>query len=369
MAICDKLPASFAGTIFMSIHSLMAADWQIPPLDRSAQPEIQTRIDQKTKPVGSLGQLEQLALQIALVQQKQRISIDRPLMLVFAGDHGIAEEGVSIAPSSVTQQMVLNFLAGGAAINCFCRANHLPLKVIDAGIKYEINPAPSALIVQRVAAGTRNLAHEAAMTHAQAEQALVLGKTLAEQEIAAGSNLLAFGEMGIANSSSAAAILAALSGAPVAECVGVGTGINEQQLAKKIELVSRGVERVKNAQDLSPLNVLAELGGFEIAQICGAMLATAQAQKLILVDGFIVSAAALLATHFNPNARDYMIFAHKSEEPGHQLLLQLLNAEPLLDLGLRLGEGTGAALALPLLHTATSFYNQMATFKSAGVKV
>jgi nicotinate-nucleotide--dimethylbenzimidazole phosphoribosyltransferase len=195
----------------MTINSLMATDWQIAPLNRTHQLDIQSRIDHKTKPLGSLGQLEQLALQIALVQQKARISIDRPLMLVFAGDHGIAEEGVSIAPSSVTQQMVLNFLAGGAAINCFCRTNHLPLKVIDAGIKYEIKPAPSALILQRIAAGTRNLAHEAAMTQAQAEQALMFGKTLAEQEIAAGSNLLAFGEMGIANSSAAAAILAALS--------------------------------------------------------------------------------------------------------------------------------------------------------------
>lgn len=350
----------------MTINSPLTTDWQIAPLDRSNQCDIQARIDQKTKPLGALGQLEQLALQIALVQQKTRISIDRPLMLVFAGDHGIAEEGVSIAPSSVTQQMVLNFLAGGAAINCFCRTNHLPLKVIDAGIKDEIKPAPSALIVQRIAAGTRNLAHEAAMTQAQAGQALLFGKTLAEQEITAGSNLLAFGEMGIANSSSAAAILAALSGAPVAQCVGKGTGINDEQLAKKIALVSQGVARVA---DKSPLNVLAELGGFEIAQICGAMLATAQARKLILVDGFIVSVAALLAVQFNPNARDYMIFAHKSEEAGHKLLLQLLNAEPLLDLGLRLGEGTGAALALPLLHAATSFYNQMATFESAGVRV
>ncbi len=344
----------------------MTINWNIAPLNRAAEADIQARIDQKTKPPGALGQLEKLALQIALVQQKARISIERPIMLVFAGDHGIAEEGVSIAPSSVTQQMVLNFLAGGAAINCFCRTNHLPLKVIDAGIKYEIKPAPSALIVQRIAGGTRNLAYEAAMTSDQAEQALLLGKILAEQEITSGSNLLAFGEMGIANSSSAAAMLAALSGAPVTRCVGKGTGINDEQLAKKIVLVSQGVDRVT---DNSPLNVLAELGGFEIAQICGAMLATAQAQKLILVDGFIVSVAALLATRINPNARDYMVFAHKSEEAGHQLLLQLLNAEPLLDLGLRLGEGTGAALALPLLHAATSFYNQMATFESAGVIV
>lgn len=344
----------------------MTLTWQIKPLDYQHSAGIQQHIDQKTKPLGSLGQLEQLALQIALVQRRPRLSIERPLMLVFAADHGIADAGVSIAPSSVTQQMVLNFLAGGAAINCFCRSNHLPLKVIDAGIKYEISPAPAALINQRIAAGTRNLAVEPAMTPAQVQQALLFGQLLAEQEIASGSNLLAFGEMGIGNSSSAAAILAAVTGVPVEQCVGLGTGINPQQLAKKTTLVAQGVARIS---DKSPLNILAEVGGFEIAQICGAMLATAQAQKLILVDGFIVTAAALLAVQINPHARDYMVFAHQSDEAGHQLMLQHLRAQPLLQLGLRLGEGTGAALALPLLQAAVTFYNQMATFESAGVIV
>jgi nicotinate-nucleotide--dimethylbenzimidazole phosphoribosyltransferase len=194
----------------------------------------------------------------------------------------------------------------------------------------------------------------------------LFGQLLAEQEINAGSNLLAFGEMGIGNSSSAAAILAAVSGAPVEKCVGLGTGINSEQLAKKIELVKKGVARIGNK---SALNILLEVGGFEIAQICGAMLAAAQAKRIIMVDGFIVTAAALLAVQFNPNARDYMVFAHKSDEVGHQLMLELLNAKPLLHLGLRLGEGTGAALALPLIQAAVSFYNQMATFESAGVKI
>lgn len=344
----------------------MSISWQIPSLDRSHQAQIQHRIDQKTKPLGSLGQLESLALQLALIQKTDRLSIDRPLMLVFAADHGIAEEGVSIASSQVTQQMVLNFLAGGAAINCFCRTNHLPLKVIDAGIKHEIKPPPFALINQRIAAGTRNFAHEPAMTQAQVEQALLLGAQLAEQEIKAGSNLLAFGEMGIGNSSSAAAMLAAISKAPINQCVGLGTGISSEQLAKKIALVSAAVARI---DDKSPINILRELGGFEIAQICGAMLACAQAGKAILVDGFIVTAAALLAANINPNARDYMIFSHQSEETGHQLMLRLLDAKPLLNLGLRLGEGTGAALALPILQATVSFYNQMATFDSAGVRV
>ncbi len=344
----------------------MTHEWQITPVNTQSAPLIQAHIDQKTKPLGALGQLEEVALQIALIQERARLSIERPLMLVFAADHGIAEEGVSIAPSSVTQQMVRNFLAGGAAINCFCRTNHLPLKVIDAGIKDEISPAPAALINQRIAAGTRNFAYEPAMTAAQLQQALLFGQLLAEQEITSGSNLLAFGEMGIGNSSAAAAILAALSDAPVENCVGRGTGINANQLEKKIALVKQAIARFT---DRSPLSVLMEVGGFEIAQICGAMLATAQAKKIILVDGFIVSAAALLATRMNPAARDYMIFAHESDEAGHQLLLSMLNAKPLLNLGLRLGEGTGAALALPLIQSAVTFYNQMATFESAGVKV
>lgn len=344
----------------------MTTEWQINPLKAELIPNIQNHIDQKTKPMGSLGQLEALALQIALIQERSRLSIERPLMLVFAADHGIADEGVSIAPSSVTQQMVRNFLAGGAAINCFCRSNHLPLKVIDAGIKYEITPAPAALINQRIAAGTRNFAREPAMTPVQLQQALLFGQLLAEHEIGSGSNLLAFGEMGIGNSSSAAAILAAVSGEPVENCVGLGTGINADQLTKKNELIKTALARIG---DKSPLNILCELGGFEIAQICGAMLATAQARKIILVDGFIVTVAALLAVRINPNARDYMIFGHQSDEAGHQLMLNLLGAKPLLNLGLRLGEGTGAALALPLIQSAVTFYNQMATFESAGVKI
>ncbi|HWV15579.1 MAG TPA: nicotinate-nucleotide--dimethylbenzimidazole phosphoribosyltransferase [Cellvibrio sp.] len=343
--------------------------FQVKPLKQDSLAELQRNIDQKTKPLGALGQLEALALQIALIQQAEKLLIEKPLMLVFAGDHGIAEEGVSIAPSAVTRQMVQNFLAGGAAINCFCRANHLPLKVIDAGIQTEITPTPDNLIVQRIAAGTQNFSRQAAMTRAQAEQAILLGADLARREIAAGSNLLAFGEMGIGNSSSAAAILAALSRAPVETCVGLGTGINREQLEKKIALVKRGLARLDKEAADDPIAILAEVGGFEIAQICGAMLATAEAGKIIVVDGFIVTAAALLSASIQPHARAYMIFAHQSEEAGHQLMLQMLKAKPLLHLGLRLGEGTGAALALPIIKAAVSFYNDMATFASAGVTV
>lgn len=342
----------------------MAPTWQISHLDRSKQSIIQQKIDLKTKPKGSLGQLEDIAAQIALIQNTDRLTINRPMMLVFAGDHGIAEEGVSITSSRVTQQMVLNFLSGGAAINCFCRTNHMAIKIIDAGIKYEILPQPFALINQRIAAGTRNFVHEPAMTQEDCARALELGAQIAKQEIASGSNLLAFGEMGIGNSSAAAAILAAMTKADVEQCVGLGTGITADQLRLKIELVCKGLKR---AGEVDALEALRQFGGFEIAQICGAILASAEAKITMLIDGFIVGAAALVAVSLYPAARDYMIFAHQSHETGHQLLLETLRANPLLDLGLHLGEGSGAALALPLVQSAVSFYNQMASFEGAGV--
>ncbi len=339
--------------------------WNIEPLNTTRASAIADIINQKTKPLGALGELEKVATQIALIQQTDALSIN-PAMIVFAADHGIADEGVSIAPSIVTQQMVQNFLQGGAAINCFCRTQNLPLFVVDAGIKYPLEPQPVGLINQRIAAGTKNFSQEAAMSIAEAEKAINAGASLAKETISRGFNLLAFGEMGIANTSSAAALLAAITQAPVAYCVGRGTGINDEQLSKKIHLIEKALSRISGK---NPLMLLNELGGFEIAQITGAMLATAESGCIILVDGFIVSVAALLAVEINPTARDYMIFAHQSHEQGHQLLLQRLNAKPLLDLGLRLGEGTGAALALPLLKAAESFYNDMATFASTGIDV
>ncbi len=343
----------------------MTTAWDIKPSSNTNLALISDTINQKTKPLGALGELETLATQIALIQNTKTLSIN-PVMIIFAADHGIADEGVSIAPSIVTQQMVLNFLHGGAAINCFCRTQNLPLFVVDAGIKYPIAPQPAELINQRIAAGTKNFSQEAAMTLAEAEQALNLGATLAQDFIQRGFNVIALGEMGIGNSSSAAALLAAISQVPVENCTGRGTGISDEQFIKKTGLIQQALKRITNN---SPMTLLSELGGFEIAQICGAMLATAQAGKIILVDGFIASAAALLATEINPAARDYMIFAHQSHEKGHQLLLKRLNAKPLLDLGLRLGEGTGAALAVPLLKAAESFYNDMATFASTGIEV
>ena len=341
--------------------------YTIQPLDPSLLPDIQHNIDQKTKPPGSLGQLEELATQVALIQEQEKLAIVDPTMLIFAGDHGIAEQGISIAPSEVTAQMVANFLAGGAAINCLCRTNNMAINVIDAGIKQEL-PDSDQLIKQRLGNGTQDFSIEPAMSKSTAEKGIQLGservQTLAER----GCNTVGFGEMGIGNTSSAAAILAAITGLSAEQCVGRGTGINDEQLQKKRRLIETALNLHKE-QLASPVDILAALGGFEIAQIVGGMLAAAEKRMLILVDGFIVTAAALLAVKMQPTVRDYMVFCHHSVEPGHQKMLTELNAKPFLDLGLRLGEGTGAALALPLVRAACSFYNDMASFEDAGVTV
>jgi nicotinate-nucleotide--dimethylbenzimidazole phosphoribosyltransferase len=343
---------------------MLSNHFSITPLDRSHSEIVNQRINQKTKPLGALGQLEPLAAQLALILGTEEIDLNRPAILVFAGDHGIAEEGVSIAPSVVTQQMVLNFLNGGAAINCFCRSNGIELEVIDAGILLPIEDP--RLTVQSLGRGTRNISREAAMTHEQVIEGILLGKTAAEKHLSLGSQLLGFGEMGIGNTSSAAAIMAALLKIPADECVGRGTGIDDHTLERKIRLVAAALEL--HAKELNhPLEVLRCLGGFEMVQMVGAMLATAEQHKVILVDGFIATAAALVAQRMTPAVVDYMVFCHQSNEQGHQRMLRHLGGKPLLNLGLRLGEGTGAALAVPLLQAAAAFYNDMASFNDAGV--
>ena len=329
--------------------------------------QIQHKIDDKTKPLGALGQLEVIATQLALIQQTDTITVNQPHLLVFAGDHGIAQHGLSIAPSEVTTQMVMNFLAGGAAINCFCRTNGMALKVIDAGTKLEADDHPQ-LLKQRQGNGTEDFSQQAAMSVTIAQQGLELGGSIVAKLHQQGCNLVGFGEMGIGNTSSAAAIMAAILSIPADECVGRGTGISDEQLERKQSLITRALD-LHQAQLDSPLNILACLGGFEIAQITGGMLKAAELKMTVLVDGFISTAAAMLATEMHPEANHYFIYCHCSEESGHQRMLQHLNAKPLLDLGLRLGEGTGAALALPMIRSACEFYNEMASFSEAGVTV
>ncbi|MEZ8502647.1 nicotinate-nucleotide--dimethylbenzimidazole phosphoribosyltransferase [Vibrio splendidus] len=347
-------------------------------LDTQYSQYIQHRIDQKTKPLGALGLLEKVAHQLALIQSQgkeaavENIELNKPRIIIFAGDHGIADEGVSIAPSAVTQQMVLNFLSGGAAINCFCAVNNIDITVVDTGILLPVESDSDMLISQRLGTRTNNFANEAAMSLETVERGIELGTELVSRTLSNGTNIIMFGEMGIGNTSSASAILSALANRAAAECVGLGTGINNEQLARKVAVAEQGVARCKGL-DLKEVKdikeVLAQVGGYEIVQMVGGFLGAYQNRTPILVDGFIVSVAAYVATLIEPSCRDYMIFAHRSEESGHKILLELLDAEPLLDLGLRLGEGTGAALAMPIIRAAAEFYNNMASFESAGVTV
>lgn len=355
----------------------------INSLNKTLSRDIQSIIDDKTKPVGALGQLEQLALQLALIGQQKhecftsliKIDLAKPRLLIFAGDHGINDNNLSIAPSAVTRQMVDNFLHGGAAINCFCRSNNILFNVIDCGIlsKVDVNDNNRGLLIeQRLGAGTADFSKQAAMNKAQVKSGLAYGHQLVDNVLQGGCRLLLLGEMGIANTSSASAMMAALTEYSVEECVGTGTGISQEQLENKVRLIKQALTRLPdNCTDVE--TILSEVGGFEIVQMVGAILAAAANSLPIVIDGFIVSVAALVALSLNKNVADYLIYAHISQEKAHQLLLAKMipkdNIKPLLNLGLRLGEGTGAALALPLIQAAASFYNEMASFESAGVSL
>ena len=340
-------------------------DFRIPVPDNSLNEALQQAIDSKTKPLGALGRLETLALRLGRIQGSLKPELKRPVVLVFAGDHGIAQAGVSPFPQEVTRQMVRNFLAGGAGINVFARQNGMQVRVIDAGVNHLFGSLPG-LIDAKIGMGTQNFLEQPAMTAAQCEQALGRGAELAFDEIEAGSNVLAFGEMGIGNTSAAAALMCVLCGLLPEHCVGRGTGLDDAGLQRKIALIEQALAR--HALDGNdPVAALATFGGFEIAMMTGAMLAAAERRAVLLIDGFIASAALLVAARIAPAVLEYCVFAHCSGEAGHRLLLRQLGAEPLLDLGLRLGEGTGAALAYPLLQAATNFLNEMASFEAAGV--
>lgn len=337
----------------------------IPPLDYRLMPEIKARIDNKTKPLGALGRLEEIALKVGLVQNTLTPRLTRPVILVFAGDHGVVEEGVSAFPQAVTQQMVQNFLSGGAAINIFARQNGIDLRVVDAGVNHAFNPHP-ALVDAKIGMGTQNFLSSQAMTLEQCAQAMAKGAELAQAEIRAGSNVLGFGEMGIGNTSAAAALMSVLCDLPLEQCVGRGAGQDDAGLNRKLATLQQALERhACNANE--PMQVLTTFGGFEIAMMAGAMLAAAERKTLLLIDGFIVTSALLVASRIAPKVLDYCIYSHCSDEAGHAPMLRQFDAKPLLDLGLRLGEGTGAALVYPLLQAAVNFLNEMASFESANV--
>lgn len=334
-----------------------------PIADASLQARLRHKIDHKTKPLGALGLLEDLALQLGLIQRSESPALHSPQMVVFAGDHGIAAEGVSAYPQAVTVQMVGNMLAGGAAINVFARQHGFALQVVDAGVAAEL-PAHPGLLPRKIALGTKNLCNEAAMSRLEAQAALTAGMEVMK---ALPGNIVAFGEMGIANTSPAALLLARLTGASIEDATGRGTGLDDAQLRHKLDVLTRALARHPATEPLDAVGELAALGGFEIAMMAGAMLQAASERRVVLVDGFIAGAAALMAQSLVPPVRDYLVFCHRSAETGHRLLLAHLQAKPLLELDLRLGEGTGALLAWPLVQSAANFLNEMASFESAGV--
>ncbi len=326
--------------------------------------QIQHAIDTKTKPLGALGKLETVAFQIAKIQQTLTPKLVNPSILTFAGDHGAANAGVSAYPQEVTFQMVMNFLQGGAAINVFCKQNDIALQVVDAGVNFDFEDAPG-LINAKVAHGTANYIEEPAMNQDQLGACLEKATNIVAEVATSGCNVIGFGEMGIGNTASASLIMSAICKLPIERCVGRGTGLDDAGLDRKLGLLT---EAQSNHGVMSgPHQILQTFGGFEVAQICGAMLAAKQHNMIIMVDGFIATAAYLVAQAINPEISANAIFCHTSNESGHQLMLDYLKAEPLVNLGMRLGEGTGCAVAYPLIKSAVAFLNGMASFESAGV--
>ncbi|MFW6181638.1 MAG: nicotinate-nucleotide--dimethylbenzimidazole phosphoribosyltransferase [Spirochaetota bacterium] len=334
---------------------------RIRPVDRGPAPEVQARLDSQTKPPGSLGRLEELVMEVACIQGTSRPSVERKLLFTMAADHGVVEEGVSAFPQSVTAQMVQNFLSGGAAVNVLARHAGCTVVVVDMGVAGEL--ALPGLVSRKIAPGTANFTRGPAMTREQAEAAVLAGIELAlEREF----DILGTGEMGIGNTTPSAAVAAVVTGIPVPEITGRGTGVDDRGLARKIDAVQRGI-RVNRPDPSDPLDVLAKVGGFEIGGIAGLVLGAAAGRRPVVVDGFISTAGALLARALCPEVSGYMLFSHRSAEQGHDLLLRHLGARPILDLGMRLGEGTGAALAVEVIDAALALYDGMATFDQAGV--
>jgi nicotinate-nucleotide--dimethylbenzimidazole phosphoribosyltransferase len=338
--------------------------FDVRPLSRTLAPALQAKIDQKTKPLGALGQLEALALQIGLIQNSLTPSLAKPCIIVFAGDHGVTAAGVSAYPQAVTAQMVANFAAGGAAINVFARQHQLELVIVDAGVNADLSSIAD-LIHAGIGKGTANFLEQPAMTPAQCETALGRGAGLVLQQFEQGCNCIGFGEMGIGNTSSAALLMHCLTGLPLECCAGKGAGLTDAQLHHKIEVLKQALAR--HPERAGAMDVLSAFGGFEIAMMTGAYLQAAELRMLIVVDGFIACSALLAAARLYPAVLDYCVFSHISAEQGHRVLLQHLKAEPLLSLNMRLGEGSGIALAYPLVQSAVAFLNEMASFAQAGV--
>jgi nicotinate-nucleotide--dimethylbenzimidazole phosphoribosyltransferase len=341
--------------------------FDIQSVDRALQPAIQAKIDNLNKPKGSLGRLEELAMQICLIQQSLEPSLAHPCHLLLGGDHGIEREGVSVSPRCVTWQQMINFTHGGGGVNMFCRQHGFKLRIVDVGVDYDLSGV-DGIIDRKIARGTRNFLHEAAMTSEEFDRAIETGCDLVDDCISEGCRILCIGEMGIANTSPSSIWMHLFADIPLQDCIGAGAGLDTPGIRHKYEVLS---DAIANYQDtphhLSPITPLAYFGGYEMIAAIGAMLKAAEKHLVILVDGFIMTACALAAVKLYPAAQDYMIFTHCGDESGHKRMLDAIGAQPLLHLGLRLGEGTGALCAFPIVDSAVRMMNEMNNFDNARI--
>lgn len=341
--------------------------FDIHPTDKSLQASIQEKIDNLNKPKGSLGQLEELALQICLIQQTLTPKLTHPCHLLLGGDHGIEREGVSVSPREVTWQQMVNFTRGGGGVNMFCRQHGFKLRIVDVGVDHDLSDT-AGIIDRKIARGTRNFLHEPAMSQEEYEQALATGATLVDDCQKEGCNVVCIGEMGIGNTSPSSIWMHLFCHIPLEECIGAGAGLDTPGIRHKYEVLSKAVANYQaNTHHLSPDTPISYFGGFEMVAAIGAMLRAAELKMVVMVDGFIMTACALAATLLYPASRDYMVFGHCGDESGHRRMLDFLKAKPLLSLGLRLGEGTGALCAYPIMESAVRMINEMNNFKDAEI--
>ena len=339
--------------------------FDIHPVNRSLEQAIQAKIDNLNKPKGSLGRLEELAMQVCLVQQTLEPTLAHPCHLLLGGDHGIEREGVSVSPREVTWQQMINFTRGGGGVNMFCRQHGFKLRIVDVGVDYDLSDIPG-ILNRKIARGTKNFLYEPAMSEEEYDQAIAVGVDLVDACCAEGCRVLSIGEMGIANTSPSSIWMHLFGNIPLDECIGAGAGLNNDGIRHKYEVLKKAVDRF-NGLNGQPIKPIMFFGGFEMVAAIGAMLRAAEQHLIILVDGFIMTACAIAAIRLYPASQDYMIFTHCGDESGHKRMLDIVAAKPLLHLGLRLGEGTGALCAFPIVDSAVRMMNEMNNFDNAKI--
>ena len=341
--------------------------FKIEVVDDKLREAIQEKIDNLNKPKGALGRLEEIAMQVCLIQQSLTPSLTHPCHLLFGGDHGIEREGVSVSPREVTWQQMINFTHGGGGVNMFCRQHGFKLRIVDVGVDYDLS-AVEGIINRKIARGTKNFLHEPAMSEAEFEQAIQVGCDLVDECIAEGCKILCVGEMGIANTSPSSIWMSLFGNIPLADCIGAGAGLDKPGIQHKYEVLSQALTHYQTYEPQpTPITPLRYFGGFEMIAAIGAMLRAAEQHLIVLIDGFIMTACAAAAIRLYPAAKDYMIFTHCGDESGHKRMLDMVGAKPLLHLGLRLGEGTGALCTYPLIDSAVRMINEMNNFDNARI--